>query len=225
MRSSKKGNCALNQRSKAGWEPWRGVLQGTHYSFSLKKFGIIILFRTHSWISRKWESFLEMWGCPTVPVQWVIYTSNIWLWKHTEKLGLCSFRKQDPASSKGSQENLAWVCTWISSPRSKGRGWWILSSLQAAAMLWGYSSGFPYCCPSYHLQLSPDRMPAGHRLVIKNVLFITMNVSLSAETKEPQTQENGRTLPSSAAIAGRMSTCYETMSIVSRGTLTLGGDW
>lgn len=101
--------------------------QGAHYSLSLKKFGIIILFRTRLWISKKWESFLEMWGCPTVPVQRVIYTSNVCLWKHIEKLGLCSFRKQDPAGSKGSQENLAWVCTLISSPRSKGRGWWTLS--------------------------------------------------------------------------------------------------
>lgn len=161
--------------------------QGAHYSLSLKKFGIIILFRTRLWISKKWESFLEMWGCPTVPVQRVIYTSNVCLWKHIEKLGLCSFRKQDPAGSKGSQENLAWVCTLISSPRSKGRG--VVntqSSVQAAAMLWGCSPGFPYYCPSYRLQLCPDRMPVGHRLVIKNVLFNTMNVSLSTETKSPK---------------------------------------
>lgn len=85
-------------------------------------------------------------------------------------------------------------------PEARAGGWWRLSlpCKQQQCCLWGCSPGFLYCSPSYHLQLSPDRMPVGHRLVIKNVLFITMNVSLSAETKEPQTQRKGRTLPSSA---------------------------
>lgn len=85
-------------------------------------------------------------------------------------------------------------------PEARAGGWWTLSlpCKQQQCCLWGCSPGFPHYCPSYHLQLSPDRMPVGHRLVIKNVLFITTNVSLSAETKEPQTQGKGRTLPSSA---------------------------
>lgn len=133
---------------------------------------------------------------------------------------LYSFWKWDPAGSKGNQKNVAWVYIPISSPRCKGKGLvnTHLPCKQQQYCLWGCRPGFPYYHPSHHLQLCPDRMPVGHRLVIKNVLFVTVNVSLSAETKDPWLHRGKTTLTCSG---GSRLLCQ--FIIVT--PWPLGGDW
>lgn len=168
-------------------EPWRGVLEpkkNRAHTVASATFRIIILFRARSWISKKWESWL-----PNGP------SSG----SHLHKQGLTLETHRETGALFFWKTRLEFAHQHLV-PEARAGGWWPLSlpCKQQQCCLWECSPGFPYYCPSYRLQLSPDRTPVGHRLVIENVLLITMNVSLSAETKEPQTQGKFRTLPSSA---------------------------